>query len=159
MDSVKFEARVFVDGHMIAFAVTVKSNTAVSGTHILLGLLRSIEVTNNQVPSLLLTVLVGLLQCSNVRNDGLTCESSPEFSKNGNLEPLKFPAFRQEILQQSYWSPADDLGRIKVVISEGFPRDSVSAPTERVKNIVAFSFQHAPLGMLLPTCPALKSLA
>jgi hypothetical protein len=33
-----------------------------------------------------------------------------------------------------------------VVISEGFPRDSPTLPTERVKNVVAFSFQHAPLG-------------
>lgn len=30
------------------------------------------------------------------------------------------------------------------MISEGFPRDSQSLPVERVKNIVAFSFQHAP---------------
>lgn len=54
--------------------------------------------------------------------------------------------FQKEILQQNYWSPADDLGRIKLVISEGFPRDSLSMPIERVKNLVAFSFQHAPLG-------------
>lgn len=67
-------------------------------------------------------------------------------SKNGNIESLKFPPFRQELLQQSYWSPADDLGRIKVVLSEGFPRDSLTMPIERVRNIVTFSFQHAPLG-------------
>ncbi|CAM1511990.1 Fc.00g095030.m01.CDS01 [Cosmosporella sp. VM-42] len=71
-----------------------------------------------------------------------------DFSKNGDLESLKFPSFRRELLQQSYWSPADDLGRIKIVISEGFPRDSLSMPIERVKNIVAFSFQHAPLEIL-----------
>lgn len=70
------------------------------------------------------------------------------FSKGGDLEPLKFPIFRQEVLQQDHWSPADDLGRIKVVISEGFPRDSFSMPIERVKNVVAFSFQHAPLDIL-----------
>lgn len=40
------------------------------------------------------------------------------------------------------------MGRIKVIISEGFPRDSLSVPIERVKNIVAFSFQHAPLEIL-----------
>lgn len=35
-----------------------------------------------------------------------------------------------------------------MVISEGFPRDSITMPIERVKNVVSFSFQHAPLGML-----------
>ncbi|KAK5991775.1 hypothetical protein PT974_07809 [Cladobotryum mycophilum] len=71
-----------------------------------------------------------------------------DFSKNGDLELLKFPGFRKELLQQNYWSPADDLGRIKIVISEAFPRDSLSMPVERVKNIVTFSFQHAPLEIL-----------
>ncbi|KHN96024.1 uncharacterized protein MAM_06129 [Metarhizium album ARSEF 1941] len=71
-----------------------------------------------------------------------------DFSKSGDLEPLSFPGFREELLQQNYWSPADDLGRIKLVLSEGFPRDSITTPIERVKNIVAFSFQHAPLEVL-----------
>ncbi|KAI0195445.1 hypothetical protein F4808DRAFT_464266 [Astrocystis sublimbata] len=71
-----------------------------------------------------------------------------EFTKNGELEQLQFPQFRNELLRQSYWSPADEVGRIKIVISEGFPRDSVTAPIERVKNMVAFSFQHAPLDIL-----------
>ncbi|KAF3062820.1 NADH dehydrogenase (ubiquinone)-like protein [Daldinia childiae] len=71
-----------------------------------------------------------------------------EFTKNGDLETLRFPPFRSEVLQQSYWSPADEIGRIKIVISEGFPRDSLSVPIERVKNVVAFSFQHAPLDIL-----------
>ncbi|KAI1497202.1 hypothetical protein F5X99DRAFT_423687 [Biscogniauxia marginata] len=71
-----------------------------------------------------------------------------EFTKNGDLEVLKFPQFRSELLRQSYWSPADEVGRIKIVISEGFPRDSLTVPIERVKNIIAFSFQHAPLDIL-----------
>ncbi|GAB0136942.1 hypothetical protein EsDP_00005226 [Epichloe bromicola] len=54
----------------------------------------------------------------------------------------------EELLQQDWWVPADDLGRIKVVLSEGFPRDSVTTPFERMKNIVAFSFQHAPQDIL-----------
>ncbi|KAF4470309.1 NADH dehydrogenase (ubiquinone) [Fusarium albosuccineum] len=81
--------------------------------------------------------------------------NSFDFAKKGELEPLKFPVFRQEILQQDDWSPADDLGRIKLVISEGFPRDSLSMPMERVKNVVAFSFLHAPQGsllLILPVC-------
>ncbi|KAI0889668.1 uncharacterized protein GGS22DRAFT_176915 [Annulohypoxylon maeteangense] len=71
-----------------------------------------------------------------------------EFTKNGDLETLRFPQFRSEVLRQSYWSPADEVGRIKIVISEGFPRDSLTVPIERVKNVVAFSFQHAPLDIL-----------
>jgi hypothetical protein len=59
---------------------------------------------------------------------------------------LKFPAFHSELLSQSHWNPGDDLGRIKVVISEGFSRDNPAFPFERIKNIVSFSFQHAPLG-------------
>ncbi|PHH72852.1 hypothetical protein CDD82_5777 [Ophiocordyceps australis] len=68
--------------------------------------------------------------------------------RNGSLEALKFPEFRQELLQQSHWSPADAFGRIKVLISEGLARDSMTMATERIKNIVAFSFQHAPLDIL-----------
>ncbi|KAI1372685.1 hypothetical protein F4677DRAFT_431824 [Hypoxylon crocopeplum] len=71
-----------------------------------------------------------------------------DFTKNGDLETLRFPSFRSEVLRQSYWNPADDTGRIKIIISEGFPRDSLTVPIERVKNIVAFSFQHAPLDIL-----------
>lgn len=70
-------------------------------------------------------------------------------TKQGELEPLKFPPFRRELLYQNHWNPGDDIGRIKIVISEGFPRDSPSNPTERVKNVVAFSFQHAPLGWFI----------
>ncbi|PTB66888.1 hypothetical protein BBK36DRAFT_1168406 [Trichoderma citrinoviride] len=75
-------------------------------------------------------------------------------AKNGDLEPLKFPGFRQELLRQNHWHPADNFGRIKIVISEGFPRDSLSLPMQRVKNVVAFSFQHAPLEILENSCIA-----
>jgi len=47
------------------------------------------------------------------------------------------------MLHQDSWSAADDLGRIKVVISEVY--HSGPSLVETVKNIVAFSFQHAPL--------------
>ena len=47
------------------------------------------------------------------------------------------------MLHQDTWSAADDLGRIKVIISEVF--FSAMQTVETVKNIVAFSFQHAPL--------------
>jgi hypothetical protein len=67
----------------------------------------------------------------------------------GDFEPLGFPPFHRELLTQSYWNASDDLGRIKVVIAEGFPRESQTMPFERIRNIVAFSFQHAPLGKFL----------
>ncbi|KAF3762721.1 hypothetical protein M406DRAFT_264913 [Cryphonectria parasitica EP155] len=71
-----------------------------------------------------------------------------EMSKKGELEPLKFPSFRRELLYQNHWNPADDIGRVKIIISEGFPRDSPSNPIERIKNVVVFAFQHAPLDIL-----------
>ncbi|KAI3392018.1 hypothetical protein diail_6345 [Diaporthe ilicicola] len=74
--------------------------------------------------------------------------STSQMTKQGELEQLKFPSFRRELLFQNHWSPNDDLGRIKVLVSEGFPRDSPSDPFERVKNVVAFAFQHAPLDIL-----------
>ncbi|KAL2017191.1 hypothetical protein VTK56DRAFT_2511 [Thermocarpiscus australiensis] len=74
--------------------------------------------------------------------------STFEFTKNGELERLRFPHFRRELLYQNHWNPGDDIGRIKIIITEGFPRDSLSVPIERVKNVVAFSFQHAPLEIL-----------
>ncbi|KAK8055737.1 hypothetical protein PG993_000964 [Apiospora rasikravindrae] len=71
-----------------------------------------------------------------------------EFTKNGELEPLRFPRFKEELLQQNYWNPSDEVGRIKITISEGFPRDSLTVPVERVKNLIVFSFQHAPMDIL-----------
>ncbi|KND90082.1 hypothetical protein TOPH_05293 [Tolypocladium ophioglossoides CBS 100239] len=106
-DTVKFEAKLFVDGRLVASTALDRKTT---WPHVI--------------------------------------AHTFDMSKNGNIESLKFPAFRQELLQQSYWSPADDLGRIKVVLSEGFPRDSLTMPIERVRNIVTFSFQHAPLDVL-----------
>lgn len=75
-----------------------------------------------------------------------------DFAKNGILELLKFPTFQREILYQTHWGPDDDMGRIKIILSESFPRDSQSAPLERVKNVAVFSFQHAPLGMSPVSC-------
>ena len=70
-------------------------------------------------------------------------------NKNGDMECLIFPVFHHELLTQSYWNAGDELGRVKIVIAEGCARDSSSKTLERTKNIVAFSFQHAPLGLLM----------
>jgi hypothetical protein len=69
-----------------------------------------------------------------------------DFDKHGNIEKLRFPPFHNEILTQNWWNVSENLGRIKIVISEGFFRASRDPSFERVKNKVSFSFQHAPLG-------------
>lgn len=73
-------------------------------------------------------------------------ETSLSVDRNGEFELMTFPKFHQELLTQNYWNASDELGRIRVVISEGFPRESHNLPYERIKCVVAFSFQHAPLG-------------
>jgi hypothetical protein len=40
------------------------------------------------------------------------------------------------------------MGRIKVVIAEGFSRPNRTPPFERFRHVIAFSFQHAPLDIL-----------
>ncbi|KIW15489.1 hypothetical protein PV08_05535 [Exophiala spinifera] len=66
---------------------------------------------------------------------------------------LRFPSFRKEVLQQPHWEPGDPVGRIKVVISEGVLRDT-TPPTassiifDRFRDVVCFSFQHAPQNIL-----------
>ncbi|UKZ53971.1 hypothetical protein TrVGV298_007775 [Trichoderma virens] len=112
-DSANFEARVFIDGQLVASATLDRES---DWPHVV------------------------------IHSFGV--------SKNGELEPLRFPSFREELLRQNHWNPADNFGRIKIVISEGFPRDSLSMPIERVKNVVAFSFQHAPLEILEASCIA-----
>ncbi len=78
--------------------------------------------------------------------------TNAELNKAGEREPLRFPQFHQEILYQNHWEAGELLGRIRVIIAEGISRQSQSpqlAATEnifeRVKDVVVFSFQHAPL--------------
>lgn len=67
--------------------------------------------------------------------------------KAGNHDLLRFPPFHQEMLTQSYWNAGENMGRVKVVISEGLIRGPGISPFERTRNLVSFSFQHAPLSM------------
>ncbi|KAL4945955.1 hypothetical protein BDV06DRAFT_209105 [Aspergillus oleicola] len=71
-----------------------------------------------------------------------------DVDKSGNQDSLRFPPFHQEILEQRHWDAGDLHGRIRVVIAEGFARPHRNPPFERVKEIVAFAFQHAPLNVL-----------
>lgn len=72
---------------------------------------------------------------------------STESDESGHQECLRFPPFRQEMLLNTWWSAGEDIGRVKVVITEGLAR-SQGPPMafRRTKNVVSFSFQHAPLG-------------
>ena len=71
----------------------------------------------------------------------------PDLDECGNAQPLRFPPFHQELLTQNWWNAGENLGRIRVIISEGIVHaDVTSLPFERLKNIVSFSFQHAPMG-------------
>ncbi|KAL4743054.1 hypothetical protein BDV11DRAFT_216221 [Aspergillus similis] len=71
-----------------------------------------------------------------------------DVDKNGNQDTLRFPPFHQEILEQRHWDAGDLHGRIRVVVAEGFARPHRNPPFERVKEIIAFAFQHAPLNVL-----------
>ncbi|KAH1451906.1 hypothetical protein KXX13_003237 [Aspergillus fumigatus] len=71
-----------------------------------------------------------------------------DVDKNGDQDYLRFPPFHQDILEQRHWEAGDLHGRIRVVIAEGFARPNRNPPFERVKDIIAFSFQHAPLQVL-----------
>ncbi|KAJ5175540.1 uncharacterized protein N7482_001417 [Penicillium canariense] len=68
--------------------------------------------------------------------------------REGNHDCLRFPPFHAEVLDQRHWNAADTLGRIRVVLAEGFARPNRSPPFERVKDVIVLSFQHAPLHIL-----------
>ena len=70
----------------------------------------------------------------------LTLADDPE----GKTDQLRFPRFHTEMLEQTWVNPAQALGRVKVVIAEG-TRPSPSSGFEKIRNVVAFAFQHAPL--------------
>ncbi|EXJ64638.1 hypothetical protein A1O7_00975 [Cladophialophora yegresii CBS 114405] len=70
-----------------------------------------------------------------------------------NGQYLRFPKFHREILQQPDWEPGELIGRIKVVIAEGVLRENTppapsAARFDRLRDVVAFSFQHAPQDVL-----------
>lgn len=77
--------------------------------------------------------------------------------REGYQEPLRFPPFHQEILHASSWDAGQLLGRIRVVITEGFSRETGSPHNNpkhsfvRIKDVLAFSFQHAPMRELSPS--------
>ena len=81
---------------------------------------------------------------SNIQgSDQLIC--SPDIDKAGNRDSLRFPAFHQEMLTQNWWNAGENKGRVKIIITEGHLQVQGILPFIRAKNVVSFSFQHAPL--------------
>ena len=74
----------------------------------------------------------------------------PETDKDGNHDQLRFPPFHTEVLTQTWANPAQNMGRIKISIAEGINHGPGVSAFERTKNIVSFSFQHAPLREMEP---------
>lgn len=67
----------------------------------------------------------------------------------GLPKQLRFPPFHTEILQQSHWDARDGLGRIRIVIAEGLSRGAGNnRGFKKLRDVVAFSFQHAPRHIL-----------
>lgn len=84
--------------------------------------------------------------CSEISHSkSITLRCCTDLDKAGNRDSLKFPLFHQEMLTQSWWNAGENVGRVKVVISEGIARGRGISPFERLRNIVSFSFQHAPI--------------
>ncbi|RMD44773.1 hypothetical protein DV735_g369, partial [Chaetothyriales sp. CBS 134920] len=69
------------------------------------------------------------------------CDSNPARPSS----ELQFPLFHPELLQQASWDAAEHQGRIRVTIAEGVVRGTAF---ERLRDVIAFSFQHAPLNIL-----------
>lgn len=72
-------------------------------------------------------------------------DASLDTDKDGNRDQLRFPPFHTEILTQTWANPAQNMGRIKIVLAEGINHGPGVSAFERTKNLVSFSFQHAPL--------------
>lgn len=79
-------------------------------------------------------------------------DAGPDADKDGNHDQLRFPPFHTEVLTQTWANPAQNLGRIKIIIAEGINHGPGISAFERTKNLIAFSFQHAPLREVEITC-------
>lgn len=60
-------------------------------------------------------------------------------------EKLGFPTFHAEMLTQIWTDAAQSKGTIRIVIGEGIRQGQGTAAFSRLRNVVTFSFQHAPL--------------
>ena len=68
-----------------------------------------------------------------------------DVDKANNLGQLRFPPFHSEMLTQVWADATQNLGRVKIIIAEGIRNGQGNYGFQRLKNVVMFSFQHAPL--------------
>ncbi|ETN46139.1 uncharacterized protein HMPREF1541_00323 [Cyphellophora europaea CBS 101466] len=97
----------------------------------------------------------GALQSTRVFREGNVW---PEVIDGRYHEPdaeLAFPVFHPEILQQPRWEPGEKVGRIQLILTEGVLREASDLQASACKitfdglrDVVAFSFQHAPQDVL-----------
>ena len=71
--------------------------------------------------------------------------------KDDKHKQILFPPFHPELLTQVWANPAQGLGTIRILLSEGINQgEDGKASFAGLRNIVMFSFQHAPLRELKP---------
>ncbi|KAJ5273901.1 hypothetical protein N7478_009026 [Penicillium angulare] len=125
-DMLMFEARVFIDGVLVAGGIFGQR-----------ALWPYIIDFSSRTESLTVSY-----------QESCFTDCIADIDRDGNQEFLRFPTFHPDILDQRHWDAGDPYGRIKVVIAEGFARPNRSPPFERVKDVISMSFQHAPLNIL-----------
>lgn len=76
--------------------------------------------------------------------------SSNVHDSEGRYENLRFPPFHRAIMSETHWDATEDLGRIKIELSQGYQveRDG-KVIFHKHSNVVCYSFQPAPLGMYI----------
>ncbi|KAI9660150.1 MAG: hypothetical protein M1821_001502 [Bathelium mastoideum] len=76
--------------------------------------------------------------------------SWPALDVKGTVERLRFPPFHAELLDQTWWNAGENLGRIKIVVSEGIDKGQGQGKVQfsPLTNLVCFSFQPAPIDVL-----------
>ncbi|GAB7344237.1 hypothetical protein MBLNU457_2122t2 [Dothideomycetes sp. NU457] len=68
---------------------------------------------------------------------------------HGKKRPLLFPPFHRTVLSRRDWDISDDLGRIKICISEGYlVKEADGQSFVPIKEVVCFTFHPAPLERL-----------
>ena len=72
-------------------------------------------------------------------------------TKTGSKDALRWPSFHPEQLTNPYWNAGENMGRIKITIAEGYMQDGERAHFIRIRNVITFSFQHAPQSMSSPS--------
>lgn len=99
----------------------------------------------------------GILRSTRVFNEGTmwpeVLNRADPMRAGQETTQLAFPDFHPEVLQQAHWEASEQLGRIRVVLGEGVmketrPGHAQKFTFDRLRDVVVFAFQHAPLRML-----------